>query len=104
MARKEEIKEIAKSYQQKIESQNPSAEAYDYFNAVIYGAEWSDEHPKEGMVDINEIGDWLIKNKDAFDTEHGFEMVRCVYHMKKAFDAYMQAKKDMTKKVLDVKF
>ena len=72
--------------------------------SFIKGAEWSDEYPKEGMVDINEIGDWLIKNKDAFVTDHGFEMVRCVYHMKKSFDAYMQAKRDMTKKVLDVKF
>ena len=44
--REEEIRQLAEEYQRTIEENNPSAEAYDFFNAVIYGAEWADQNPK----------------------------------------------------------
>lgn len=98
--------------------------AYDYVNSdsvrvenhmlafgdFIKGAEWSDEHPKEGMVNIDDVGNWLIRYHaqhvhDAYCYNAGkFDMYRCVYLMKKDFDAYMQAKRDKTKRVIDVKF
>ena len=42
MTREEEIERVARNYENKIIENNPIAEAYDYMNAVIYGAKWAD--------------------------------------------------------------
>lgn len=45
MTREEEIRLEGELYQSKIIDNNPSAEAYDYFNAFIAGANYADNNP-----------------------------------------------------------
>lgn len=35
-------------------------------HAFIYGAKWADEHPKEGLVSIDKVCEWLRENIDAY--------------------------------------
>lgn len=73
--------EKAREYQEFIESNNPSAEAYGFYNAYISACKWKDKQLEE---ELNLISDWfkhiaqmaddkktlngaVMKDSDAFD-------------------------------------
>ena len=61
MTRKEEIQIAAKTAY----PYNGGTKGYICEASIpifIQGAEWADNHPKEGLVDINSVCGWLITN------------------------------------------
>lgn len=47
---------------------------WGYIQEFIRGAEWADEHPKEGFVSIDKVVDWLRDNFHSYeiaDTGYG---------------------------------
>lgn len=56
MTRKEEIEQAA------LEAFFPFMQETDARDIWIEGAEWADEHPKENLVDIDEVCEWLKDN------------------------------------------
>ncbi len=54
----------------------------EYFRKeFIKGAEWSDEHPKEGLVSIDKIIDWLMQHINDYivrgrDIDYMFDDLR----------------------------
>ena len=56
--RKEEIEQAAIVFQDSPAEDNINTIA-DFF---VCGAEWSDEHPRKGLVDIEKVCEWLKEN------------------------------------------
>lgn len=56
MKREEEIKEAAKEYDLWSIGQQ----------LFIVGAQWADEHPRKGLVDIEKVCEYLMKNDKGF--------------------------------------
>ena len=57
MTRKEQIREKA------ISDQKALQESFEWRGGFISGATWSDENPKEGLVSIDKVCEW-IENTD----------------------------------------
>ena len=53
MTREEQINQTA------ISEQRGLMESYDWRCGFISGAKWSDEHPKEGLVSIDKVCEYL---------------------------------------------
>lgn len=81
MTRKEEREQASVEYQM---SKRPMALGGDAFADMVYkininpsfiaGAEWADEHPREGLISINKVVDWLRDNFHSYeiaDTGYG---------------------------------
>ena len=60
MTRLEEIWESFQRYKLVTETGNLSEGDY------IAGAEWADEHPKKGLVNINNVCKWLKENVSGY--------------------------------------
>ena len=61
MTREEQLKEYLKERNIPINS----LEA----NSIIEGIEWTDEHPKEGMVSLDKVCEWLEEHMVDFCSE-----------------------------------
>ena len=55
MTREEQINQDEKIF---------AADQCDIELAFKEGAKWADEHPKEGMVSIDKVCDWLVVNAE----------------------------------------
>lgn len=66
--RENQIDEMASKYQASIVENNPSADAYDYYNAARYGALWADLHPC-GFINEDEYINRVIERKDITNKE-----------------------------------
>lgn len=71
MTRKEERAQYAKGYAQAyktdlinedIDEQRAKLYASIASSFIQKGAEWADEHPKEGLVSIGKVIDWLMQH------------------------------------------
>lgn len=58
MIREEQIKQRAEAYEW-------TGDQFDIKQAFIEGTKWADKHPKEGMVSLDKVCEW-IKNIDDF--------------------------------------
>lgn len=63
MTRKEEREEAAKNRADQYEHPVDWNNCYHHF---IQGAEWADEHPKQGLWDGEKVIKWLRDNQQGF--------------------------------------
>lgn len=56
MERKEEVEKAAAKFDGSM----------DCVGCFIGGAEWADQHPRKGLVDIEKVCEYLIKNDKGF--------------------------------------
>ena len=59
MTRKEEIEQAA---EKNTLEKNQGHHYLDWFYGFNNGAQWADEHPKENLVDIDYVCEWLKEN------------------------------------------
>lgn len=61
----EAIAKAAREYQEYIETNNPQAEAWDFYNAFISGAIWRDKQStKEKQALIDKACEWIRYNNE----------------------------------------
>lgn len=66
MTRQEKIHEVANTIDsnvgKEIDEDYNCADVYDFTIGFECGAKWADEHPKEGLVKIDNVRKWLETN------------------------------------------
>lgn len=72
MTREEEIKQAAKNRADQYEHPVDWNNCYHHY---IQGAEWADQHPRKGLVDIEKVIEWL----NTVDFSNYVEDLKCIY-------------------------
>lgn len=52
----------------------------------IKGAEWSDKHPKKGLVNIEKACEWLDNNAEDYTIDGGLSIENLIYSFEKAME------------------
>lgn len=52
----------------------------------IKGAEWSDKHPKKGLVNIERACEWLDNNAEDYTIDGGLSIENLIYSFEKAME------------------
>lgn len=63
MNREEEIKQAAKNRADQYEHPVDWNNCYHHY---IQGAEWADQHPREGLWDANKVLAWISQNIESY--------------------------------------
>ena len=63
MTREEEIKQAAKIRADQYEHPVDWNNCYHHY---IQGAEWADQHPREGLWDANKVLAWISQNIESY--------------------------------------
>ena len=87
MSREEEKINAANEYIHKRIYEEGCGRTGDTFPAFIEGIEWSDEHPRKGLVDIDKVCKWFEENLHMYNTsECRGDRIAFVEDFKKAME------------------